>query len=431
MNKHLATAVVLLVALATSYGAWGAEGGDSNEESFTLGIYGNANMDGTIDEMDIAYVEGVINSTNAATNLSDANYDGKVDSGDLDQIRQIIRGDEGELTLIDDSVTSEYPEGKPVTIRMPANRIIALHADSAEVLMLLQSKDKIIGIADTTANSTKSLPGICELPTVGSSSDPDAEMIIQMKPDIVLAYGHDLSKWTTDLEKKLNGSDIALVRLSCYQPETMSSDVIKLGYIVNNVARATEYVDWYEGYLSILNEKIATLKEDDKPKVYVERSKYMTYSKGSAAHNICQMAGGSNIATDLDGMYPQVDPEWVITQNPDIILKTATSNTIKGGYEDDDPAEMKAAWEEIMNRSELANVKAVKDNKVYLIHTAGVWNNPEYFIGIIYLGKWFHPGLFEDLDPMTIHQEFVSRFLGLDYDLSKHGVFVYPPLQKN
>ena len=57
-------------------------------ESFTLGIYGNANMDGTIDEMDIAYVEGVINATNASTNLSDANYDGKVDSSDLDQIRR-------------------------------------------------------------------------------------------------------------------------------------------------------------------------------------------------------------------------------------------------------------------------------------------------------------------------------------------------------
>ena len=423
--------LVLLIALISSYGAWGAPAGDLKGESFALGIYGNANIDDTIDDKDIAYIEGVINGTNAATNLSDANYDGKIDSNDIDQIKQIISGDESEITLIDDSVTSEYPDGKPVTVRMPASRIIALHADSAEVLMMLQSKEKIIGIADTTANSSKSLPEICELPTVGSSSDPDAEKILQMNPDIVLAYGHDLSKWTTDLEKKLNGTDITLVRLSCYQPETMSSDIIKLGYIVNNVARAKEYVDWYEGYLSILNEKIGTLKEDDKPRVYVERSKYMTYSKGSAAHNICQMAGGANIATDLAGMYPQVDPEWVITQNPDIILKTATSNTIKGGYEDDDPAEMKVAWEEIMNRTELANVKAVKDKNVYLIHTAGVWNNPEYFIGFIYLGKWFHPGLFADLDPMAIHQEFVSRFLELDYDLSKHGVFVYPPLQNS
>lgn len=70
MNRPLATAVVFLIALATSYGAWGAPAGDQNGESFALGIYGNANMDDSIDDKDIAYVEGVINGTNAATNLS-------------------------------------------------------------------------------------------------------------------------------------------------------------------------------------------------------------------------------------------------------------------------------------------------------------------------------------------------------------------------
>jgi iron complex transport system substrate-binding protein len=82
-----------------------------------------------------------------------------------------------------------------------------------------------------------------------------------------------------------------------------------------------------------------------------------------------------------------------------------------------------------MNRPELANVTAVRDEKVYLIHAGGTWNDPKYFIGLIYLGKWFHPDLFEDLDPKAIHQEYLTEFQGLDYDLDKHGVFVYPPLE--
>jgi iron complex transport system substrate-binding protein len=32
------------------------------------------------------------------------------------------------------------------------------------------------------------------------------------------------------------------------------------------------------------------------------------------------------------------------------------------------------------------------------------------------------------MDPEDLHQEYLQRFLGLDYDLDEHGVFIYPPL---
>jgi len=48
------------------------------------------------------------------------------------------------------------------------------------------------------------------------------------------------------------------------------------------------------------------------------------------------------------------------------------------------------------------------------------------FIQVAYMAKWFHPELFEDLDPKAIHQEYLTRFQGLDIDLDKKGVFVYP-----
>jgi hypothetical protein len=33
---------------------------------------------------------------------------------------------------------------------------------------------------------------------------------------------------------------------------------------------------------------------------------------------------------------------------------------------------------------------------------------------------------FKDLDLKAIHQEYLTRFLELDYNLDDHGVFVYP-----
>jgi iron complex transport system substrate-binding protein len=42
------------------------------------------------------------------------------------------------------------------------------------------------------------------------------------------------------------------------------------------------------------------------------------------------------------------------------------------------------------------------------------------------MAKWFYPEEFEDLDPQAIHQEYVDKFCGIDFDVTKHGVFVYP-----
>jgi iron complex transport system substrate-binding protein len=42
------------------------------------------------------------------------------------------------------------------------------------------------------------------------------------------------------------------------------------------------------------------------------------------------------------------------------------------------------------------------------------------------MAKWFYPELFKDLDPKAVHQEYMTRFQRLEYDLDEHGVFVYP-----
>ena len=89
-------AFVLTFMLFISQAAFAAQA-----ENYSLGIFGNANMDDRIDELDIVYVEGINKGANAPTNLSDANYDGKVDLQDIDQIKEIISGKEKVLTLID------------------------------------------------------------------------------------------------------------------------------------------------------------------------------------------------------------------------------------------------------------------------------------------------------------------------------------------
>ncbi len=75
MKCCLRIALLVLFALASSASL--AISADASE--YTLGIFGNANMDEAVDEQDIDYLKGVIDGSNPATNLSDANCDGLID----------------------------------------------------------------------------------------------------------------------------------------------------------------------------------------------------------------------------------------------------------------------------------------------------------------------------------------------------------------
>jgi len=120
-------------------------------------------------------------------------------------------------------------------------------------------------------------------------------------------------------------------------------------------------------------------------------------------------------------MYPEVDSEWLIMADPEVMFQWSAP----GGYNVDDNSEMEAEWLQIISRPELANVTAIKEQKVYMF-APEITSRPCWFVSLAYLAKWLHPDLFTDLDPQAIHQEYLTRFLRLDYDLSEHGVFVYP-----
>ena len=122
-----------------------------------------------------------------------------------------------------------------------------------------------------------------------------------------------------------------------------------------------------------------------------------------------------------------VDPEWLLEQNPEVVMAMLWDMYNPGvfGFEVDDPSVAKTTREQIMNMVAFAGGKAVSDGEVYLFH-ADFPTTPRLVVGMAYWAKWFHPNLFADLDPQAIHQEYLTRFMGIDYDLSKHGVFVYP-----
>ena len=412
---------------------------------YTLGIFGNANMDDRIDEKDVAYLEGVIKGTNPATNLSDANYDGKIDGRDTDQIEKIIKGEEEELHILDGN-------GEPVTVHKPVERIVVEYLDNAELVAILNSSDKVVGIDYAVAKSEAEFPVLSKRKNVGQMNEPDYEAVLSTDPDLLLTFS------PMNIETKAeNLPGVDVVFLGLYYPDLADPEnskfadgVRKLGYILDEEDRADEYLTWWLHWIDQIRCRVERVPDEDRPKVlicaypyaHLDTGTFRTYSLIDTLTQMAILAGGKVMAEDLpeflgSSYYINVAPEWVIEQDPNFILLHLVAHTYSGmsldppnGYDADDPEDIEtieAAREAFTSRQELAGITAVKKGDVYLV--SGCFRNDATggLIGAAYMAKLFFPEIFADLDPQAIHQEYLTRFLRLDYNLSEHGVFIYPP----
>lgn len=425
MKKRCHLGEILICILLASLPATAAD--------FVLEIYGNANMDEFLDASDIQYIEGVIAGTDNTTKLADANLDGKIDTADTEQVQAILDGKEKKLTYID-------MLGEVETVNKPINRLVNMGYNGVEMTRILGAEDILVAYGENRTTQKKFFDKFAELPFVGSTAEnADFEKVISLKPDAVqtniergeaLLGGLDQKRI---FKQKLNG--IPIISLNMREQDTLVKNVRTYGYILDREAEAERFIDWYSEYYNLFKSRTESIPDDEKPTGFFEYTPYYCYASGSRLGQVLVLAGGKNILDKKvgpnDKLYSamlDVDPEFVVIENPKFIFKGVSS--WDSGYDVDDPTKMAAYHEQVTNRTELANVDAVKDNNVYGMSfwvLSGAGNN---IIGTAYLAKLFHPDLFKDIDPEVIHQEYVDKFCRIDYDVEKNGTFVYPSYDK-
>jgi iron complex transport system substrate-binding protein len=318
-------------------------------------------------------------------------------------------------------------DGREVTAYKPIERIIALSDPQADAIRVLGAEDRVTGVSSGIAAETMLLPVMCRKSVVGTSAKPDPEAILALKPDIVITY----RTWNIGLEEKIE-PDVRVVRLDFTDPDNLTEDMRKLGYLLEEEARAEEFIEWHNGYMSMIKDRTELIPNMDKPRVYLELYpniwRYKTFSKDSTGDRQCTLTGGINIAGDIMGKSPGLDPEWVVEQNPDVIIQVVTSK-LPSGYDCDDSTGVKRILDDLTSRPELADVSAVTNERVHVV-ASDIRCGVQQVVSIAYFAKWFHPDIFEDMDPQMIQQEYLERFQRIDFNVSEHGVFVYPEMKR-
>ena len=418
-KNKLLTAIVLCTLFLVALPGIGIA--TAQEDDYILDIYGNANEDDTIDVCDITYTARIFFGLEDETVLADANYDTYIDTGDMWQEGLIILGKEKELTLVDS-------KDRIVTVKKPIERIVVF-SEALETIRSIKATDNVVGVNKYAVADEIFFPEFGDYPSVGSIWSPDIEAALVLEPDLVFLYATFSTSYCDHIQDTLEAADpsITVLRFDNYRPGDIYVDETKkMGYALSKVEETNEFLDFFQGYRNTINERVEGLSDEDKKTVYLECwREWHTATKKAGWGQKLELAGGYNIFGEEPGEYIDIDAEAVAFEEPEIIVRIEKKT---GGYELDagDTAVLEEVRKEIMNRTGLEHVPAVENEMVYIItnHVIGGTRN---FIGIGYLAKWFYPELFADLNPKAVHQEYLTRFQGLDIDLDEKGVFVYPP----
>lgn len=136
-----------------------------------------------------------------------------------------------------------------------------------------------------------------------------------------------------------------------------------IGEATDTQVRATKLISYYDDELEAISELIKII--DDQPVVYMGgNSNYLsTAPKDMYQASLIQSAGGINAAKDLDGdNWVDISYEQLIDMNPDIIVI---------------PAEASYKKDDIINDTQLSNITAVREGKIYeMPKDFEAWDSP-------------------------------------------------------
>jgi len=128
----------------------------------------------------------------------------------------------------------------------------------------------------------------------------------------------------------------------------------KIAIIVGGEDISEKYTQFAQYYNNLVKQRLAGLPDDKRPKVMWEWwQPYWTFVSPAI-----YQAGGINIAENMTFYAPLMSAEFVVEQNPQVIIRMISSPT----HNLNDFTQM---WQEIMNRPELQEVDAIKNGRVY------------------------------------------------------------------
>jgi iron complex transport system substrate-binding protein len=269
--------------------------------------------------------------------------------------------------------------GRKVAVNGPMHRIVSTAPSNTEIIVDLGMADKLIAVDRHSAN----VPGVPEGLVSLDFSYPDAEVILGLEPDIIIANGHNVTVSGDDPFRLLREMGIPVAYISMSKSiDDIYLDIAFIAELLSVRERGEELVRSMKEQVDNITRKTALT--ETKRSVYFEISAapdMITFGKGSYISDMVAAINARNIFEN-DNWILSPSAEAIIERNPDVILTNVD-------YIDDPIGEIK-------NRPGFDHINAVKHNRIYRIDTnSSVRPSPRIILALEQMAQAVYPEVYE------------------------------------
>ena len=241
---------------------------------------------------------------------------------------------------------------KQAITKNDVRRVISTAPSNTEIIVDLGQAHKLVAV-DVHSVNIEGIPA--NLPLLDFFY-PDAEVIINLAPDLIIASGHNPTGSGEDPFRLLRNMGIQVVYISMSKSIAgIYEDITLIAELLQAQEEGKALINKMSTEVNEVSRKAAEIKNNRT--VYFEISAapdMMTFGKDSFIHDMIITIGAENIFGNENWLVTP-GAETIINRNPDIILTNVS-------YIDDPIGEIK-------NRSGFNHINAVKNNRIYRIDT--------------------------------------------------------------
>ena len=213
--------------------------------------------------------------------------------------------------------TASTPSADPTTTAaaMPT-KIVSLSPTATEMLFAIGAGDQVIAVDDQSNYPAEALAKKTTL----SGFTPNVEAIAKYQPDLVVIEG------STDLDKKLAPLGIATwTGAAASTFDDIYREITELGAVTGH---ATEAAALVTDMKAKIDAAVASVPKLTKPPSYYHELDNTLFSVTSNTFigEVYGLFGLRNIADAVEGdnNYPQLNAEFIVSQNPDLVFLADT-----------------------------------------------------------------------------------------------------------
>ena len=209
------------------------------------------------------------------------------------------------------AITLRDDLNREVSIPAPAQRVITMLPSLTEIVCALGACDRIVA-TDRFSNWPASIE---HLPKAGDLDDASIELIVSLKPDLVLI------NTAQRISARLSELGIATFALNPQSYADEERAVTLTGQLLGASAQAAELNSRTQNRIRDIGTQAMRSRQGASPSVYFEIDR-TPYAAGPQSYigELLARLGTRNIVDSSLGAFPRLNSEYVVRHDPDILF---------------------------------------------------------------------------------------------------------------